>query len=61
MADIIDEGNQTADFFLSLALLKKQQHVIKATGECLYCSDEVEPGRRWCNAECRDHWQQENP
>ncbi len=27
------------------------------TGECLFCEAQVEPSRRWCNAQCRDDWQ----
>lgn len=28
----------------------------KANGECLCCGEELE-GRRWCNASCRDSWE----
>jgi hypothetical protein len=28
-----------------------------ATGFCLWCGEELDPPRRWCNAECRDDWQ----
>jgi hypothetical protein len=31
-----------------------------ATGFCLFCDDPVDPGRRWCDAQCRDDWQLEN-
>ncbi len=31
-----------------------------ATGDCLFCKEPVEDGRRWCNATCRDDWQSEN-
>lgn len=39
-----------------------------AIGECLFCGepfDEAQdrpgqPGRRWCDAACRDDWQREN-
>ena len=27
-----------------------------ATGFCLWCGEELDPPRRWCNAECRDEW-----
>lgn len=29
----------------------------KANGHCWHCTKPVEPGRRWCNAACRDQWQ----
>ncbi len=28
-----------------------------ATGECLWCGETLDNGRRWCNAECRDAWE----
>jgi len=31
-----------------------------AIGECLFCGEPVEQGRRWCDAACRDDWQMEN-
>jgi hypothetical protein len=31
-----------------------------AIGECLFCGEPVGPGRRWCDAACRDDWQSEN-
>lgn len=31
-----------------------------ATGECWFCAEPVESGRRWCDAGCRDDWQAEN-
>lgn len=60
MSDIADDANDTAEVFLQSALLKQQRNA-KATpagiGFCLYCSEEVEGDRRWCDAECRDEWQ----
>lgn len=29
------------------------------TGRCLYCDELVEDTRRWCDAECREHWEKE--
>jgi uncharacterized OB-fold protein len=28
-----------------------------ATGKCLTCGAKLSPGRRWCNADCRDEWE----
>lgn len=29
----------------------------EATGECLFCGEDVKPGVRWCSPECRDDWE----
>lgn len=26
-------------------------------GECLWCGELLDNGRRWCSAECRDSWE----
>ncbi len=31
-----------------------------AIGECLFCEAPLQPGKRWCDAECRDDWEKEN-
>ena len=30
---------------------------VKPIGECLWCGEILDNGRRWCNAECRDSWE----
>ena len=30
---------------------------VKPIGECLWCGEALDNGRRWCNAECRDSWE----
>lgn len=30
------------------------------TGECLWCGEAVQPGRRWCDADCRDEWERDH-
>lgn len=39
----------------------KAIHGPAETGVCLAqdCGEPLEPGRRWCNAECRDEWEKE--
>ena len=34
---------------------------IHATGYCLYCENDLDDGKRWCDVECRDAWQKLNP
>jgi hypothetical protein len=29
-------------------------------GHCLYCGTPLPPGRRWCDADCRDDWAAEH-
>lgn len=64
MPDIIDKGNETADFFLDKALQERKRIAKVATphgvGMCLNCGAEVDGDRRWCDADCRDQWQQDN-
>jgi len=31
---------------------------VKATGWCLYCSEPLSKGLRFCDADCRDDWEQ---
>lgn len=60
MADIIDNANDTADLFLRESLRKQQQRATSTPsgiGMCLFCGEEVEGDRRWCDAVCRDDWQ----
>lgn len=41
-------------------LLLNLKPVAVAIGECLYCGENIaEPGRRWCNSDCRDYWERE--
>lgn len=61
MADLGDDANDRADFFLGLAL-REQQRVANVepsgTGSCLNCGTELhDDKRRWCNAMCRDEHQ----
>lgn len=64
MADEADKGNEAAELFLKSALYQRKRKTvpihIKGIGICLYCLEEVEGDRRWCNAECRDEWEKEN-
>ncbi len=33
-----------------------QSEPVPDTGECLNCGEPLAPGRRWCDAGCRDDW-----
>lgn len=60
--DPIDEANARAENFRE-GLLKsgnwRKPTAPTATGECLYCTAPLPPHRRWCNAECRDGWEED--
>lgn len=62
MADIIDDANAAAEVHLDAALRNYKQSPIiaHATGECLHCGKDLPPERRWCDAICRDAWQEEH-
>lgn len=59
MADEIDKANETAELHLAVALRNYKQSPIIATsvGHCLHCGKDMPPPRRWCDAICRDLWQ----
>lgn len=58
-ADIVDALSEMAHQSNLYASRRDEPQAV-ATGECLYCGEPVGPGRRWCDADCRDDWQAEN-
>lgn len=63
MADEIDLADEVTETMLKaqIARARKQQQHIPATGHCLYCDAPLDDSkRRWCDADCRDDWEQEN-
>ncbi len=37
---------------------KRDEPSAEAVGHCLFCEEAInEPGRRWCDADCRDSWE----
>lgn len=60
MPDDMDSAAEVAEIFRTAAISgRKPEPSIAATGRCLSCQHKVKPGRRWCNAECRDTWENE--
>lgn len=55
--DDIDRYEQDRAF---LETLKKEEPKpeAKATGFCLNCGTPLNDGRRWCDAECMEEWQE---
>lgn len=61
MSDIIDQGNDTADWFLEVARRNQAPaKEIRGIGLCLNCGAAVEDDRRWCDIECRADWERAN-
>lgn len=60
MADIADNANDTAEFFLSLSLSNRAKDVgEKGIGLCFFCCEVLDHDGRWCDAQCRDDYQRE--
>jgi hypothetical protein len=57
MADEADRAEDSIDAMLNAAINKRHEAGPKATGRCLWCGVKLPPGRRWCDAECRDDWE----
>jgi hypothetical protein len=74
VADIIDHANDIAELNLQAELAAALKHTgPKATGYCLYCEEQLHNdleiemieadqfigmARRWCDADCRDWWEE---
>ena len=41
----------------SAMLTSKKPEGPKPTGECLYCGERVPHPMRWCDADCRNSWE----
>lgn len=57
MTDDLDMAKETEEFSLRNNLKTRREAGPDATGECLNCGEVT--ALRWCNAECRDEWQEE--
>lgn len=65
MADEGDTAQELAELYLDMALKRTRgkgtdpEVPVNPTGHCFYCSANLKWPRRWCDANCRDYWQQE--
>lgn len=57
MADDADRAQILEERERARGITDRKPEGPAATGECLWCGDPVEQGRRWCGVECRDMWQ----
>ena len=62
MSDELDRASdlEQAERDHAIASARNYKAVV-ATGLFLYCSSEVSDGKRWCNADCRDDWENSEP
>jgi len=60
--DQFDQASDLEDLARDIAIrnAKKSKAVIKPTGYCLQCEEELEGNVRWCSNSCRDDWQKWN-
>lgn len=59
MSDEVDLANDLADLAVSKAVKLASDTIIPVneTGKCWACDEKVDNGRRWCDAECRQLWE----
>ena len=58
MSDIIDDANERAAQFLAGAIASRPIVTLMPTGVCYYCTEGCGP-RLFCDAECRDAYDEE--
>lgn len=62
IADLADAQNALAlDAALKAARAQaaNDERQAQGAGYCLFCGAEIEPPRRWCDADCRDLWERQ--
>jgi hypothetical protein len=61
MADIADIADKAVEYNLldSISQSRRATPNIPFKSSCYYCGKRVTIDRRWCNAQCRDKWQDE--
>lgn len=61
MADEFDQATdreeKDREMLLNIARAKAQQPILPSE-VCLYCGEDTQNGARWCDADCRDLWEQ---
>jgi hypothetical protein len=60
MADEIDKASEREEIARQSAMLtSKRPEGPAASGHCLYCNARLPQPMRWCDAECRNEWTEE--
>ncbi len=56
--DIADRAQADIELQIKLSQERRMPEGPSSTGACLNCRSPIaEPGRRWCDPECRDQWE----
>ena len=57
--DFADNASQQEELMREVALRRAANHApdLPSVGVCYWCSEEVEPPRRFCGVECRDDFE----
>lgn len=58
MVDLFDQASETEALFLRAAQ-EKRKPILMPFGFCHYCSMDLPKGVLFCDAGCRDDWQNE--
>lgn len=58
MVDIVDQAQYAKDLFVTLSrrAVAQAAPTLPAKGVCYNCQAPIEPGRRFCDADCRDDY-----
>jgi len=57
MMDQLDLASALEERNRHTAVAVRKPEGPKPTGECLWCGEPVEDGRRWCNFSCLSCWE----
>ena len=58
VSDIIDDANNTAEFFLQADLSRRKAvEIPRGVGLCFNCGAAVDGDARWCDVDCRKDWE----
>lgn len=58
MDDNIDRANDELEMNLVQAIQYRKSEGPKPTGKCLWCEETTGELQRWCDASCRDQWEE---
>lgn len=59
IADPLDRAAAETEHTIAVALSVRKPTGPVANGECHNCGEDVADNLRWCDAECRNAWEQE--
>ena len=62
MSDEIDLANDLLQQMIDAGIKQAQGNINthNESGQCIWCSEPVQDGRRWCSADCRNDYEKHN-